>query len=263
MGMTVERRRRRFSSGVWVVPSLITAVALFLGFFAIVHTISSLHSGSSDLLPAVYALILAGIFDNMDGRIARLMKAESEFGVQFDSIADMVSFGVAPAVVVYGFALLHLKEWGWFGAFLFVACAAIRLARFNVATADQPSKKYFKGMSSPVAAGGLVICTVMLQRLFEGVYFSVSVLMLTIFLSLLMVSNIRFRAFKDLDFKRHRIQYFLVIVLAMTSVFAFRVNALFVIFLIYLIFGLSEELVLFRRRRRSDPNVPFLPFGDR
>lgn len=258
------RRRERIAKGVFIVPSLVTALALFLGFYSIIFTLQSLRTGGTLFETAAFALIFAGVLDNLDGRIARLMKVESAFGVQFDSIADMVSFGIAPAVVAYGFGLIHLDRLGWLGAFLFLACAGIRLARFNVITQSEPvSRKYFKGMSSPVAAGGLVMCMLQMQRSLDPYYYPYGVLIVTAFLALLMVSNVRFRTFKDIEFKKHPIQYFLLIVMAIASIFAFREDALFVIFLIYLTFGLFEELVLFRRRRKSDPNVPFLPFGDR
>ena len=258
------RRRERLAKGVFVVPSLVTALALFLGFYAIIFTLQGLRTGSTQFEAAAFALIFAGVLDNLDGRIARLMKVESAFGVQFDSIADMVSFGIAPAVIAYGFGLIHLDRLGWMGAFLFLACAGIRLARFNVINQSEPaSKKYFKGMSSPVAAGGLVMSMIQMQRALDPQMFPYGVLAVTIFLAFLMVSNVRFRTFKDMDFKKHPMQYFLFIIIGMASIFAFREDALFVLFLMYLTFGLGEELVLFRRRRKSDPNVPFLPFGDR
>lgn len=258
------KKRKRIARGVYIVPSLITSIALFLGFYSIIFTLTALKKGAPSFEPAVFALIIAGVFDNLDGRIARLMKVESEFGFQFDSIADMVSFGIAPAVLAYGFALIDLNRLGWLGAFVFLACAGIRLARFNVASQDEnASRKYFKGMSSPVAAGGLGVTMIMLSRVFEGMTYSYAVLAVTVFLGLLMVSNVRFRTFKDIGFKKHPIQYFLIAMIAIASVFAFHEDALFTIFILYLVGGLAEELILFRRRRRSDPSVPFLPFGDR
>lgn len=257
------RRKRRIQRGIYIVPSFVTSIALFLGFFAIIYTLQFMKKGSMNLEPAVIALIFAGVFDNLDGRLARLMKVESEFGVQFDSIADMVSFGVAPAILAYGFALVDLDRLGWLGAFMFLACAGIRLARFNVQSNEQPNKKYFKGMSSPVAAGGLGLSMVMMQEFLTGKTFAYGVLAVTIFISLLMVSNVRFRTFKEIDFKKQRFQVFLILLLAMMSVFVFSTRALFVIFIIYLLAGLIEEFLLWRRRRKSDPNVPFLPIGDR
>jgi len=256
--------RRGLARGIVIFPSLITASALFLGFYSIIFTLRYVEGiPQADFSFAVYAIIVAGVLDNLDGRIARLMKAESAFGLQFDSIADMVSFGVAPAVMAYGFALIELKRWGWLGAFMFLTCAAIRLARFNVMTAEAPSRKYFKGLSSPVAAGGLGVTLLMMKSFLSSDVFSWGALLATIGIALLMISNVRFRSFKDLNFRRQPIQYFLIALLLLLVVVEFGSTALFFLFVIYLLSGLIEELVLFRRRRKSDPSTPFLPFGDR
>ncbi len=256
--------RRGLARGIVIFPSLITASAMFLGFYSIILTLRYVEGiRDADLAVAVYAIVVAGILDNLDGRIARLMKAESAFGLQFDSIADMVSFGVAPAVMSYGFALIELKRWGWMGAFMFLTCAAIRLARFNVMTAEAPSRKYFKGLSSPVAAGGLGVTLLMMREYLIEDFFLVAALVATIGIALLMISNVRFRSFKDLNFRRQPIQYFLISLLLLVILIEFGTEALFFVFVIYLLSGLVEELVLFRRRRKSDPSTPFLPFGDR
>ena len=245
-----------------MMPSLLTTAALFFGFFSIIYTLRSLLFGREEFLWAGISIVMAGFLDNLDGRLARLMKAESEFGLQFDSIADTVSFGVAPAVLVYGAALIHLDRIGWCGAFLFLACAAIRLARFNVSGVGS-AKKYFKGLSSPAAAGGLAVSLLIISDFLEGSFFHYVILGITVLLALLMVSNIRFRSFKDMDVKRYPLQTFLVVALILVFIFSFRLVALFIIFLMYLAAGAFEEFFLWRRRRRSDPHVPFLPFGDR
>lgn len=256
------RNHPRLSKSIVVLPSLITAAGLFFGFFSIIYTLRSLIFGREEFLWAGYSIIIAGFLDAFDGRLARLMKAESEFGSQFDSIADMVSFGVAPAVLVYGTALLHMGRVGWAGAFLFLACAAIRLARFNVMSMHHASQKYFKGLPSPSAAGGLALCLILMSEAMEGTTFHYSVFGLTVFLALLMISNVRFRTFKEFDFQSHRIQTFIIIMFILLMIFSFRVYALFVLFICYLFGGLIEEVILWRRRRKSDPNVPFRPFGD-
>lgn len=256
--------RRRLKRGIYMFPSLLTAAALFSGFYSIIFTVNGLAQGREYFNNAVIAIVVASLFDSLDGRVARLMRAESEFGSHFDSIADMVSFGVAPAVLSYGWALIHLGRLGWLGSFMFLACAAIRLARFNVlSNQSATSKKYFKGLSSPVAAGGLALSLWMLwdevpQDIFIWMAFSI-----TCILAILMISNVRFRSFKDLDFRRYPVQTFMASMLIMALLFSFRENALFGFFILYLVSGLAEELVLFRRRRKSDPSVPFLPFGDR
>lgn len=256
--------RRRLKRGIYVFPSLLTAAALFSGFYSIIYTVNGLANGIEHFQTAVFAILLASLFDSLDGRVARLMRAESEFGSHFDSIADMVSFGVAPAVLAYAWALMHLGRVGWLGSFMFLACAAIRLARFNVLSNQSPtSKKYFKGLSSPVAAGGLALSLWMLWGVVQIDTFYWLSFLLTLTLAVLMVSNVRFRSFKEIDFRRYPMQSFLISMLILVLIFSFRENALFGFFILYLISGLIEELILFRRRRKSDPSVPFLPFGDR
>lgn len=256
--------RRRLKRGIYVFPSLLTAAALFSGFYSIIFTVNGLAEGREHFQTAVIAILVASLFDSLDGRVARLMRAETEFGSHFDSIADMVSFGVAPAILSYSWALLHLGRIGWMGAFLFLACAAIRLARFNVLSNQSPaSKKYFKGLSSPVAAGGLALSLWMLYDVMPLDLFKWFGFSITVILAILMVSNVRFRSFKDLDFRRYPVQTFMVSMLILVLIFSFREVALFSFFILYLTSGLVEELILFRRRRKSDPSVPFLPFGDR
>jgi len=257
------KKHPTFSRGIYLLPSLLTAAALFFGFFSIIYTLRSLLFGQEEFLWAAYSIVIAAFFDGLDGRLARAMKAESEFGVQFDSISDVVSFGVAPAVLVYGAALLPLDRIGWAGSFLFLACAAIRLARFNVSSSHTPgTQKYFKGLSSPAAAGGLAVCVLIISEIMEGTAFQYIVLALTVLIAFLMISNVRFRSFKEMDFERHKIQTFTLITFILLSIFVFRVYALFVLFLTYLTWGLIEELILWRRRRKSDPTIPFKPFGD-
>lgn len=260
-GSSFRRIRHR---GVVILPSLLTAAALFSGFYSIIYVLSATLERSTDFRTAVFAIIIATIFDSLDGRMARMMKAESEFGSHFDSIADMVSFGVAPAVLVYASSLSKLGRVGWLAAFLYLACAAIRLARFNVlAKEDNPSRKYFKGMPSPVAAAGLAIFSLVVHEAKMKFIINWGVLCMTIFLALLMVSNVRFRSFKDLQVSRQPIQLFLISIVIILLIVAFQELAIFSFFIIYLLSGLVEELILWRRRRKSDPSVPFLPFGDR
>src|SRR5215467_1203456 len=142
--------------GIYLLPNLFTTGALFAGFYAIIAAISLQYSH------AVVAILIAGVLDGLDGRVARLTNTQSEFGVQYDSLSDMVSFGLAPALVLYTWSLSSLKEYGsawgkigWAAAFIYAACAALRLARFNtqVGVAD---KRYFQGLASPAAAGLLM-----------------------------------------------------------------------------------------------------------
>ena len=149
-GKTVRKR------GIYLLPNLFTTAALFSGFFAI---ISGMHGNFENAAIAIFA---AMIFDGLDGRVARLMNAQSKFGAEYDSLADMVSFGVAPALVVFSWALVDLGKFGWAVSFIYVACAALRLARFNTQI-DTADKNYFTGLASPAAAAvmaglGLGLC---------------------------------------------------------------------------------------------------------
>ena len=136
----IKRRR-----GIYLLPNLFTTSALFAGFYAIVAAINARYE------PAAIAVFVAMILDGMDGRIARMTKTESDFGVQYDSLSDMVSFGLAPALVVYQWSLHGLGKLGWLAAFVFAAAAALRLARFN-AQAGSADKRYFQGLPCPAAA---------------------------------------------------------------------------------------------------------------
>lgn len=260
---TNKQKRNIKDTGIILLPSLLTAMGMFSGFFAIINTIQVMASGQGSFYASGIAIIIASVIDGLDGRIARMINATSEFGSQFDSIADVVSFGVAPAVLIYASFLHPLERWGWFGAFMFVACAGIRLARFNVLSGQVSERKYFKGLSSPVAAGGVALCVLVDSPVkIEGT--PIFVLALTIFLAILMVSNIRFRSFKNLDAAKGRpVRTFLIFMSMIVLVFSFQEIALLMFFIVYLIWGLGEELVLFRRRRKSDPSVPMVPFGDR
>lgn len=258
-----KKQKSLKQKSVYILPSMLTAMGLFSGFFSIMNTIRVMAGDEGTFYASAIAIFVAAFLDGLDGRIARLMKAESEFGFQFDSIADVVSFGVAPAVLIYAAYLYPLERWGWFGAFLYVACAGIRLARFNVISKQVTEKKYFKGLASPIAAGGLVM-PILLVLPYQGMSTNIIVCAYTVFLSLLMVSNVRFRSFKKLDAAKGRpTRSFLLILLLVLLIFTFQEVALAVLFVLYLIWGLIEEVSLFRRRRKSDPSVPFVPFGER
>jgi CDP-diacylglycerol---serine O-phosphatidyltransferase len=262
--VTVTKKKSKRKATIAVLPSLLTGIGLFCGFYSIILSFQEMMGEGAGYAAAGISIILASFLDGLDGRLARLMKAESKFGFQFDSIADMVSFGVAPAVLVYISQLHSLGRLGLMAAFLYVACAAFRLARFNVLSEESPaSRKYFKGMSSPVAAGGIAL-TAMLDHPFGADAYRTIVLVCTIILSLLMVSNIRFRSFKQIEVLRGRpMLTMMIVILLVVLVFSFHELALFGCFIAYFSWGIAEEVVLWRRRRKSDPSVPFVPFGER
>jgi CDP-diacylglycerol--serine O-phosphatidyltransferase len=243
---------RRAGRGIYLLPNLITTLALLFGFYAVVAA----QSGSYEA--AAVAIFLAMGMDGLDGRVARLTNTQTEFGVQYDSIADMVSFGMAPALVVFVWALDDLgalgSMWdklGWVGAFIYTACAGLRLARFNtqVGVAD---KRYFQGLPSPAAAAVLAGLVWSGDRLeFGGWPAGIPALILTVTAGVLMVSNVRYDSFKEIDF-RYRVP-FVAIVLGVMGVALMSVHPPLVLFglaLTYLSSGPILTVIRRRRRRR-------------
>jgi len=188
-----KKIRRR---GIYLLPNLLTLSALFAGFYAIIAGMSG------DFNEAGWAIMIAAICDGLDGRIARLTNTQSEFGAQFDSLSDMVSFGVAPSLIMFSWGFGPLDRLGWAASFVFVSCAAIRLARFNVqlGTAD---KRFFVGLQSPLAAGIVTFVPWVAHKYGEEVTPLIAYLaaILTIFTGLLMISNYKYFSFKELNFK--------------------------------------------------------------
>jgi len=196
--------------GIYLLPNLFTTAALFCGFYAI---IASIHGKFE---PAAIAIFAAMVFDGLDGRIARLTNTQSAFGVQYDSLSDMVSFGVAPALVSFNWALSSLGKIGWSISFLYATCAALRLARFNT-QADTADKNYFTGLASPAAAAILASIvwvgadnSIEITRLVSMVVCSIVAIA-----GILMVTNIKYYSFKGLDFKS-RVPFVMIIAAALT-----------------------------------------------
>src|SRR5213593_2270375 len=186
--------RRRFRRGVYLLPSLFTMGNMFCGYACVVYAMRGEYETAAPFIGFAFAL------DMLDGRIARLMGAESEFGLQFDSLADVISFGIAPAVLSFAWGLSSLGRLGWAAGFMFVACAAMRLARFNIQTGGD--KRYFVGMPSPAAAA-VPAATVFAYP--AGLYDyreALPALAMVLVPAVLMVSTIRFRSFKTIDLQR-------------------------------------------------------------
>jgi len=202
-----DRRVRR--RGVYLLPNLFTTAALFCGFYAIIASINHRFE------PAAVAIFAAMVFDGLDGRIARLTNTQSAFGVQYDSLSDMVSFGVAPALVVFNWALLPLGKIGWSAAFLYATCAALRLARFNTQV-DVADKNYFTGLASPAAAAILagMVWVAADNQIASSRFLSVAVGLIVTGAGLLMISNIKYHSFKGLDFRK-RVPFVVIVALAL------------------------------------------------
>ncbi|MFO7909020.1 MAG: CDP-diacylglycerol--serine O-phosphatidyltransferase [Halomonas sp.] len=182
--------------GIYLLPNLFTTSALFSGFFAVIAGING------DFTSAAVAIFIAMVLDGLDGRVARMTNTQSAFGAEYDSLSDMLSFGVAPALVAFTWILQDIGKTGWVVAFLYVACAALRLARFNVQVGSV-DKKWFIGLPSPSAAA-LVAASVWTFHSFDADALGFKLIMLFVVAAagILMVSNIRYYSFKDLDFKK-------------------------------------------------------------
>lgn len=248
MTETDDYRPRRRRRGIYLLPNLLTTVALFSGFYAITAALN----GRFDL--AVLAIFVSVVMDGLDGRVARLTNTESEFGAQYDSLADMISFGAAPALVMYIWSLSTLGKFGWFAAFVHAAGGALRLARFNTQLATQVAthdKRYFQGLPSPAAAGWLAsFLWVSLEFEIAGESLRFVTLILTLATGLLMVSNIRYLSFKEINF-RGKVPFVVAIpvMLSLGLIFADPPLMFFLLGTIYCVSGLVITLVLLRRRR--------------
>ena len=242
--------------GIYLLPNLFTTGALFAGFYAIIAAIS-LH-----FTDAVVAIFVAGVLDGLDGRVARLTNTQSEFGVQYDSLSDLVSFGVAPALVLYVWSLSTLKEYGpawgkvgWAAAFIFAACGALRLARFNtqVGVAD---KRFFTGLAIPAAAG-LVMSYLwaMDDAGLTGTQVQFITPVLAVVAGLLMVSRFRYFSFKASP-KSDRVPFYWILAVVLILV-ALAINPPRVLFAVAFLYALSGPIftlwTLRQRRSQRDP----------
>lgn len=224
---TPKRRRR----GIYILPSLFTTASLFAGFYAIVQSMN----GNFEQAPL--AIFIAMVLDALDGRVARLTHTESDFGTQYDSLVDMVSFGLAPALVMYQWALSGMGKFGWLAAFIYAAGAGLRLARFNV-QAGATDKRYFRGLPSPAAAAVVMgFIWVLHASGIPGREISILALAVTVLAGVLMVSNIRYRSFKDLDL-RGRVPFVTILIVPLVFVLVF-LDPPQVLFLVSLAYTLS------------------------
>lgn len=226
-----RRLRKKVSMHIYVLPNLITTANMFCGFYGLIHAIKG------QFVMSAYAIVGAAVFDLLDGRVARLTRTTSKFGAEYDSLCDLLSFGVAPGVLLYLWALQPFGRVGWLASFVFAACGALRLARFNV-QADIVEKNFFQGLPIPMAAGIVAGAVLAFNDIGKAGYQSWWILALTFLLAFVMVSNFRYRSFKDLDLK-HRLPFrYLVAGLAIFAFVAWWPEVmLFVLFLTYAILG--------------------------
>ena len=189
---------RRYRRGIFLLPSMMTVGNLFCGYACVVYAMRG------DLATAAPFIGIAIILDMLDGRIARLTNTTSAFGVEFDSLADVVSFGLAPAILAFAWGLSDLGRVGWAAGFVFVTAAAMRLARFNIQTSSQADKRYFVGMPSPAAAGVTAATVYAWPYPLSGFPMSIAAVAIVLVPAALMVSTIKFRSFKTINFGHQR-----------------------------------------------------------
>ena len=232
--------RRR---GIYLLPNLFTTAALFAGFYAIVQAMNS------NFEYAAVAIFIAMVLDGLDGRVARLTHTQSEFGAEYDSLSDMVSFGVAPSVLMYEWAFRDLGKWGWFAAFIYCAGTALRLARFNT-NIEVVDKRYFQGLPSPAAAALIAgFVWVMLDNNFSGQELRWYAVALTVFAGLSMVSNLRFYSFKSFNMRKS-VPFIVIFLLALFFILisSYPPGVLFLLFLGYALSGFVLSLLDMRKK---------------
>jgi CDP-diacylglycerol---serine O-phosphatidyltransferase len=242
-------RMATFRKGVYIFPNMITTAALFCGFYAIITTMKAdpITPGNS-FITAGWFILMAMVFDALDGRVARLTNTTSAFGVEYDSLADLISFGLAPSLLIYKYALLDFGKWGYLAAFLYAACTALRLARFNIQV-DTVERNRFVGLASPVAAAVLVTTILLAHELEKrfGIPISenrhVAILIMTYAVSILMVTNTPYLSFKSMKFMQRQPfgTMFLFLVL-FTLVIAEPEFMLFILVFLYVASGPVEYL---------------------
>ena len=238
-----ELRRR----GIYVLPNLFTTAALFCGFFAIVQAMKGNYE------PAAIAIFVAMVLDGLDGRVARLTHTQSAFGAEYDSLSDMVSFGVAPALVTYDWALKDLGRLGWIAAFIYCAGAALRLARFN-SSAEATDKRFFQGLPSPAAAALVAgFVWVMIDLGVAGSDVRWMACALVVFAGITMVTNVRFYSFKDFNLRRS-VPFVSIVAIALAiALLSYEPSvALFGLFVVYALSGYALTLLRLLRSKTTD-----------
>lgn len=233
--------------GIYILPNLFTTGSLFAGFYSMVSTMNG------NYYAAALWVLISSVFDGLDGKVARLTGTSSKFGVEYDSLADLVAFGVTPGLLMYSWALKPFGRLGWLAAFLFVVCGALRLARFNVQVNTVESKR-FVGLPIPAAAS-MVSATVLLFHHFgwPSSYKKLAILVLIYCLAFLMVSNFRYYSFKDPGLiKRQPFAFLVLAVLLLIIIAAEPVLMLFVLFICYIFSGPIAYVMTWPRRRRLE-----------
>ncbi|MGI6655771.1 MAG: CDP-diacylglycerol--serine O-phosphatidyltransferase [Desulfobulbus sp.] len=240
---------------LYIVPCMLTICSLFSGFYSIVA------SFKGDFFAAAVAIIIAGVFDGLDGRVARMTGSTSTFGMELDSLCDMVAFGVAPGILAYLWALTPYGRYGWLAGFLYVAATALRLARFNAQAIDsaEPSHHDFTGLPCPAAAGMIATSVLFSTHVFRttDTVQHITLLLLVYLLSYLMVSSHRYLSFKHVNIaQRKRFQVFIGLILLLILLASEPPITLFIALLLYIFSGpimAVRTRILRRRKKRQSP----------
>lgn len=238
---TAEDGTKR-SRGVYLLPNLFTTGALFCGFYAVIAGMNGRFEA------AAIAIFVAMVFDGLDGRVARMTNTQSKFGAEYDSLSDMVSFGVAPALVSFTWVLNGAGKFGWLAAFIYCACAALRLARFNTQIGSM-DKRYFMGLPSPAAAATVAgLIWYFAESGIDPAGYEIVVAIYVAVVGLLMVSNVLFYSFKDVDF-RGRISFLKMISIVLIAGFISTQPELW-LWMFFLIYSISGPLLWMKRKSK-------------
>jgi CDP-diacylglycerol--serine O-phosphatidyltransferase len=237
------KNRKGVKRGIYLLPSILTSLSLFCGFYSITASIRE------NYVQAAWTILLAAAFDAIDGRIARLTRSVSSFGEHYDSLVDMISFGVAPGILVYTWALQPFGRWGWLVTYFYIICVALRLARFNVQSIYLENK-YFQGLPSPPSAVMIATTLMLFHNLGISEIKRITVPVLTCILAMLMVSTIHYQSFKDFDIKRRRpFNVLVALILLLILFFGEPEIFLFAVMGIYTLSGPFEYLFTMRKKR--------------
>lgn len=253
-----------FRKTYFILPNLFTLSNAFCGFYSVALSCGVVGNNAEDqtLYKAALAILVGLIFDGADGRIARLTKTQSELGLQLDSLADVITFGIAPAMLIYRWGLEDFGVWGVFVAFIFVACGALRLARFNVMETRKSGSpgKYMIGLPIPIAANLLVALVLAAHTMqIYKIASQTSIVVLVIVLGYLMISRVRFRSLKDLQPNKRTIAIASAIIV-FGLIVAIQISApavLLSLIALFIVMGLLEEVLTYRRRaKKMSPEEP-------
>ncbi len=243
-------KRENLRKGVYLLPNLITAAGIFAGFYVIIAATDGNYQR------AAWFILLAAIFDGLDGKVARLTGTSSKFGVELDSLADVISFGVAPGVLLYLWALRPFGKLGWLAAFLYVICGALRLARFNVQVSTVESRR-FVGIPIPAAACIVATCVLLFYELGgTGTIKMFSMVVLVFLLAFLMISNVEYLSLKDPElFKRQPFLILVVAIMLLIVIVAKPEVMLFLVGMAYMLSGPIVSLLGWRKERREKKQI--------